>query len=184
VRSKASCTVASPKEPYHSITWGDVSNIRKYIKEQGYNPDRLGYSSEAGEIAQKILLASTIIGGAVMTINYLAEKCSNTNGMPQIIPIGRGANLPKGQQKIGTRNCTTFGYPGQIHVSYQGELQYCIYTCHDGFMNINELSGIDKKEDAVKLIIERLSKDITFRDMAKYERCYFSKKIRKKQVQD
>lgn len=47
VRSDASFLVASPEEPYHSITWEDISDIRQYIQEQGFDPDRLGYPSRA-----------------------------------------------------------------------------------------------------------------------------------------
>ena len=44
----------------------------------------------------------------------------------------------------------------------------------------DELKDTIDKKDAIKLIIDRLSKDITFQDMITYDRCYFSKKIRKK----
>jgi len=179
-RSNASFLVASPEEPYHSITWDDISEIRQYVKEQGFNPNKLGYPSRAGNIANKVLLASTIIGGAVMTIGYLLEKCSDNNGMPQAIPIGRAKKLPEEQQKFGTRDCTIFEKPGEIYVNYDGNLQYCIYTCHDGFMNIGELAEIDEKEEAIQLVLKRLAQNVTFQDMIEHERCYFSKKIRKK----
>lgn len=179
VRNKLSLIVASPEEPYHSINWKDISEIRHYIKEQGFSPNQLGYPSRTGNIVQKILVASTIIGGVAMAISYLLERISN-NKMPQVIPIGRAAKLPKEQQQIGTRNCTTFEDTNEIFVNYNGNLQYCMYACHDGFMNIEELIYVKNKKDAIKLIITRLSQDDTFKDMAQHQRCYFSKKIRKK----
>ena len=94
--------------------------------------------------------------------------------------MGRAKNLPKEQQRTGTRNCTTFDKPRELFVNYDGKLQYCMYTYHDGFMNIGELVNIDEKEEAIHLIIKRLSQDVTFQDMVEHERCYFSNKIRKK----
>jgi len=190
-KSKARFLVASPEEPYHSITWDDISDIRKYIKEQGFNPNKLDYASKGGNIAQKVLLTSTIIGGVVMASNYLVDKYSNNKNntgnpnnkkvnMPLAIPIGRAEKLPQELQKPGTSTCTSLESPGAIYVNYDGKLQYCIYSCHDGFMNIDELKDTIDKKDAIKLIIDRLSKDITFQDMITYDRCYFSKKIRKK----
>ena len=178
-RSNASFLVASPEEPYHSITWDDISEIRQYVKDQGFNPNRLGYPSRAGNITNKVLLASTVIGGAIMAVGYLLERCLDNNGMPLAIPIGRASKLPQEQQKIGTRECTTFEQPGEIYVNYEGNLQYCMYTCHDGFMNIEELADINEKEEAIQLTLKKLAQDVTFQDMVEHERCYFSKKIRK-----
>ncbi|MBT5021572.1 hypothetical protein HON01_02025 [Candidatus Woesearchaeota archaeon] len=180
VRAEPRFIVASPDEKYHSINWEDVSEIRQYIKEQGFNPNKFGYSSKSKNILGKVLLASTIIGGAGMLVGYLIEKCSDDNGMPQAIPVGRAKNLPEEQQKIGVNTCTVFKHPGEIYVGYDGQLQYCMYACHGGFMNISELADVDKKEDAIQLILNRLSQDVSFQDIVEYDRCYFSKKVRKK----
>ncbi|MBU0667177.1 MAG: radical SAM protein [Nanoarchaeota archaeon] len=179
VKNNVNCIVASPDEPYHSITWDDVADIRKYIKKQGFNPNRLGYPSKKKQTMQKVLLGTTIIGGVMLAIDYLQKKICGEN-KPTIIPLGRGKTLPIEQQKTGQKDCKMIERADQIYVNYNGELQYCMYSCHDGFMNISELKEIGTKDETIKYVLNRLSYDKTFQDMNKYNRCYFSKKIRKK----
>ncbi|MBI5065478.1 radical SAM protein [Candidatus Woesearchaeota archaeon] len=182
-RCNGAFAVASPEEPYHSITWETISDIRKYIKEQGFSPRKFGYPSRTIDLAQKALLALNPIGLAVMGAGCLLNKLS-ANEKPKAMPIGRGQNLPKEQQLSGTSNCELFENINTIYVGYGGQLQYCIYTCHDGFMNISELRDVSTKEEAIKLILQRLREDLTFQDITQHGRCYFSKKIRKKAIAD
>jgi hypothetical protein len=178
VRNGTSCTVASPDEQYHSITWKDYNDIKKYIKEQGFNPGKLGYASRSGEIIQKVLLALNPIGLAVMTAAFLINKLGG-NELPPVLPIGRAKNLPKEQPRDTTSNRSSKIFD-PVTVSYKGDLQYGFYCCHDGFMNIRELRDVDDKEEAIKMILERLGKDRTFQDMVKHDKWYFSDKVRKK----
>jgi len=179
-RSNARFLVASPDEPYHSITWNDIEGIREYIHEHNYSPRKLGYPSRNADIANKVLLACTIVGGAMMAVDYFSRKYSPGKGIPQAIPIGRAKSLPDAQKQSGAIACDVFEKPGTINISYNGGMQYCMYTCHDGFMNIGELRGITDKDEAIEFITRRLSQDHTFQDMVEHERCYFSNKIRKK----
>mgnify|MGYP001560356685 CR=1 FL=1 len=175
-KSKASFMIASPNEPYHSITWQDVKEIKRYIEEQGFNPNKFGYPSRSSDIVQKVL-ARTLPPG---WIGYLIDKFSKGNKMPRVIAIGRAKNLPEEQHLKGNRECDIFSNPNQIYLNYNGNLQYCLYTCHDGFMNINELRGINNKQEAIGIVLDRLSRDPTFQDIIKLDTCYFADEIRKK----
>ncbi len=179
IKSDARFFVASPDEPYHSITWKDISEIRSYIKEQGHDPNKLGYPSKTKNIINSILFSATGIGAVALGLNYLLKKCSSNDGMPLSIPIGRAKALPEDQLLPGTKKCNSLDNPSEMYLNYKGELQFCIYTCHDGFMNISELKEIDNKKEATEHIMKRLEESETFQDMVNYERCYFSKKIRK-----
>jgi len=178
-KSNASFLVASPDEPYHSITWDDYSEIRDYIKKKGFSPNKLGYTSENKEKFMKVLSYINPIGLAVKCAEILMNKVSGGEKMPSIIPIGRGKKLPKEQQLLGKRECKAFEDPGSIYVNHKGDIQYCMYSCHDGFMNIKELRGVEDRDTAIEMIIDRLSQNNTFKDMSQHDRCYFSKKIRK-----
>jgi len=177
VKSKARMKVASPDEPFHSLTWDDVDEIRDFIKSQGYNPRKLGYSSKKEETFRKVLLASTVVGGAAMLVGYFLNKLSD--GEPKAIPIGRGKFLPESQKSPGVSHCETFVNPKEIYISYEGKIQYCVYTVNDGFMNISEVKG----PKAIDNILDRLENDVTYQDMMEHKRCYFSKKIRKTSIE-
>lgn len=181
VRNNITCVVASPDEYYHSLTWDDVDSVAEYIKKQGYNPKRLGYSSKKQRKRKKLLstiiLASTIVGGVTLLSDHFSSK---KNLPPKSMPLGRAKNLDSSYLNAGRRDCTPFRNLEGIAINYAGDLQYCFHATDDGFMNIRELAGINDKEDAIKLILARLSEDISAKDMITYGRCYFSKKIRKK----
>ena len=153
-----------------------LSDIKKYIKQQGYKPNRFGYPSRALDIAQKGV-ASLL---PPVWIGFILNKLSKGNNLPEVIAIGRGKSLPKEQQLKGNRDCKLADNFGPIYVNYDGKLQYCMYTCHDGFMNISELRDVHNKQDAITLILERLSQDVTFQDILKLGTCYFADEIRKK----
>lgn len=175
-KSRASFMVASPNEPYHSITWQDVKEIKRYIQEQGFNPNKFGYPSRAADITQKTIMAFL----PPNWILFLLNKISKGNGMPEVLNIGRAKKLPDEQYAKNNRLSDTFKVPGQIYISYEGNLQYGMYTCHDGFMNISELRNINNKDEAIDLTLKRLSNDISFQDMVNFDKGYFSDQVRKK----
>lgn len=183
IRNKPCMEVAHPTEPYHSITWQDIDEIKEYVKQKGYKLTKLGYPSKSKEIFQKVMLALHPIGFTAMLVSQILEKCSDKMSKPPALAIGRAKNLPEGQQRKVIKKCKMFGENNDpVTIGYMGNIQYGFYACHDGFMNIKELRGINNKKDAVDFIIEKLSQDITFQDMAKFNEWYFSDNIRKRNV--
>lgn len=162
---------ASSGEPYHSITREDYEEIKKYIRKKGYHPSGLGIFPDPTRRIREILKS--------MRIRTHSPKVH----YDPAIPIGRAKNLPEEQRRPGFSCCDITMNLTDICIGYQGNLQYCMYSVHDGFMNIRELRAIHDKEQAINLILERLVQDQTFRDMVQYKRCYFSRKVRKRLTQ-
>ena len=165
----ASYEVASPDEHYHSITKDDVAEIKHFIRAQGLKPKKFGYGSTSVNW-HKALFALTGIGIPLLLIGYLIDKYAS--GPPQVFPVGRAQNLPEDQLMRERRYCSPFK-GGIIHISYKGDLQYCIYSCHDGFMNISELRGINDKEEAIGFVRDRLMQDERLKRMADEQVCLF-----------
>ncbi len=180
-RSKAWVHAAQPGEQYHSITRGDIQDIRQYAEEQGISTKNLGLPSRPNSFIRTKLAAHKGVWWAAIAA-FIYSRSLNEELFYEINPVGRAKNLPQKDVAPGKRTCLDYERSREIEVNYDGKLQYCVYACHDGFMNIRELAGVEDKEEAVKLILQKLFDDPTFQDMAEYDRCYFSKKVRKKEL--
>ena len=164
VKSSASFVVASPDDPYHSITWEKVQEIEEYIRGEGINPRNLGYPKRWSDPVAKF-------------IDWVLRRWSEGPKEYPVLSIGRAKKLPEELQKKETRKCKMFD---PVVLNYEDKLQYGFYACHDGFMNISELRDVENKKDAISLILKRASEDITLQDMIKFNEWYFSNNVRKR----
>jgi len=162
---------AQPGEDFHSITEEDVKEASRFLQDNGYKPKIFGYQKESQ--IEKILMVANPMSWIPLSIAHLTKKYSH----PQAIPIGRAKILPEENLRSGVEQCIEKN--PWIYINYDGKIQYCLYSCHDGFMNIKELRAKRTKAEAAEYILKKLQQSITYKDMQDTGRCYFSRKIRK-----